>query len=276
MSFMNTEEALERLQRVHCFVLDMDGTFYLDTEILPGSLEFYHAVLGSGRRILFLTNNSSHDRDHYVERLRNMGVPVTQEDIYTSGMATAQYLNRTRPGQRVYLMGNGFLRRELERYGIRIVEEDPDLVVAGFDTTLTYEKLVRTCDYVRAGLPYIATHPDYNCPTRTGFIPDLGAMMALIEASTGRKADFIVGKPYREIVNGMLELTGLRPEELCICGDRLYTDIATGVNAGILSVCVLTGETSETDVESSSVKPDLLVERLGSLVGLMGLEGGKQ
>lgn len=272
MSFTNRAEALARLEKVKCFVLDMDGTFYLDTEIIPGSLEFYHGMLNSGRKILFLTNNSSHDAEHYVERLRNMGVPVEPDMIYTSGMATAQYLNRAYPGAKVYLMGNEFLVREFERYGITMVEDDPDVVVTGFDTTLTYEKLVKTCDFIRAGLPYIATHPDYNCPTRTGFIPDLGAFMALIEASTGRKADYIVGKPYEEIVRGMLEKTGLTREELCICGDRLYTDIATGVNAGILSVCVLTGESSREDVEASSVKPDILVERLYSINGLLGLE----
>jgi ribonucleotide monophosphatase NagD (HAD superfamily) len=169
-------------------------------------------------------------------------------------------------------MGNEFLVREFERYGINLVEDDPDVVVTGFDTSLTYEKLVKTCDFIRAGLPYIATHPDYNCPTRTGFIPDLGAFMALIEASTGRKADYIVGKPYEEIVRGMLEKTGLTHEELCICGDRLYTYIATGVNSGILAVCVLTGESSAEDVETSAVKPDILVERLYSINGLLGLE----
>ena len=252
-------------------MLDMDGTFYLDTTIIPGSLEFYHAVINSGRQILFLTNNSSHDAAHYVNRLRGMGVPVTPEQIYTSGMATCQYLNRVYPGARVFLMGNHFLREEFSRYGIHLVEEKPDLVVAGFDTELTYDKLVKTCDYIRGGLPYIATHPDYNCPTSTGFIPDLGAMMALIQASTGRSADYIVGKPHEEIVRGMLEMTGLEPESLCICGDRLYTDVATGVNAGILSVCVLSGESTEADVEASPIKPDLVVERLYSLNAMMGL-----
>ena len=271
MSWTNSQEAIARLRDVRCFVLDMDGTFYLDTEIIEGSLEFYHAMLASGRQILFLTNNSSHDSEHYVKRLRAMGVPVEEEQIYTSGMATCQYLNREYPGKRVYLLGNEFLARECRRYHIHLVEEDPDLVVAGFDTTLTYEKMVKVCDYVRAGLPYIATHPDFNCPTRTGFIPDLGAIMAFIEASTGRKADFIVGKPHGEIVRGMLEVTGLSPGELCICGDRLYTDIATGVNAGILSVCVLTGETSQEDVEASIVKPDLVLERLVCINSLLGV-----
>ena len=271
MRFMNSPEALERLQKVRCFVLDMDGTFYLDTQIIPGSLEFYHAVLASGRQILFLTNNSSHDATHYVNRLQGMGVPVKPEQIYTSGMATCQYLNRVYPKARVFLMGNHFLREEFQRYGICLVEDNPDLVVAGFDTELTYDKLVKTCDYIRAGLPYIATHPDYNCPTSTGFIPDLGAMMALIEASTGRRADTIVGKPPEAIVRGMLEMTGLEPSALCICGDRLYTDVATGVNAGILSVCVLTGESTEADIASSPVKPDLVVERLHSLTTMMGL-----
>lgn len=271
MRFINSPEAVERLRKARCFVLDMDGTFYLDTTIIPGSLEFYHAVINSGRQILFLTNNSSHDAAHYVNRLRGMGVPATPEQIYTSGMATCQYLNRVYPGARVFLMGNHFLREEFSRYGIHLVEEKPDLVVAGFDTELTYDKLVKTCDYIRGGMPYIATHPDYNCPTSTGFIPDLGAMMALIQASTGRSADYIVGKPHEEIVRGMLEMTGLEPESLCICGDRLYTDVATGVNAGILSVCVLSGESTEADVEASPIKPDLVVERLYSLNAMMGL-----
>ena len=266
MSWTNSAAALARLKDVRCFVLDMDGTFYLEDEILEGSLEFYHQVLASGRRILFLTNNSSHDGAYYVERLRRMQVPVTSDDIYTSGMATCQYLHRAYAGKRVWLMGNDFLRREFMAHGITPVEEDPEVVVVGFDTTLDYAKLTKVCDYVRAGLPYIATHPDYNCPVKNGFIPDLGSFMALIEASTGRKADYIVGKPHGEIVRGMLEMTGLAPEQLCLCGDRLYTDIATGVNNGILSVCVLTGETSPADIEVSTVRPDLVMERLSSIL----------
>jgi len=266
MNFTNTPDNLRRLRDIRCFVLDMDGTFYLGSQLIEGSLRFYDRIYRMGRRILFLTNNSSHNRRYYAEKLQKMGCPATQENIYTSGMATCQYLNRVYPGQTVGLLGNEFLREEFAGYGVPVTEDDPDLVVAGFDTTLEYGKLCRFCDWVREGKPYIATHPDYNCPTETGFIPDLGSFMALIEASTGRKADLVIGKPHREIVRGMLEMTGLPPEALAICGDRLYTDIATGVNHGILSVCVLSGETGQEDLLTSSVHPDLVFDRLENLL----------
>lgn len=266
MKFSNTAENLRRLSEVACFVLDMDGTFYLGNQLLEGSLEFFHRVRGVGKRILFLTNNSSRDGLYYAEKLERMGCPTSSKDIYTSGMATCQYVLRNYSKARVFLLGNEHLAGEFRRYGISLVEDDPQLVVVGYDTTLDYRKMCRVCDFVRAGLPYIATHPDFNCPVESGFEPDIGAIMAFIEASTGRKADRIIGKPYGDIVRGMLEMTSLPPEKLCICGDRLYTDIATGVNHGILSVCVLTGESSPEDIEASSVQPDLVFNRLSDML----------
>jgi HAD superfamily hydrolase (TIGR01450 family) len=257
---------LSLLSRVRCFVLDMDGTFYLEDRPIEGALDFYEAARASGRRVLFLTNNSSKDGRHYVDKLNRMGCPVTQDDVYTSGMATCQMLRREYPGVPVYLLGNESLRGEFERYGIRLCDREPGLVVVGFDTTLDYRKLCAVCDFVRAGLPYIATHPDLNCPTATGFVPDAGAILAFIEASTGRRPDRIVGKPHADIVRGMLEMTGMPPDALCICGDRLYTDIATGVNNGILSVCVLSGETTRKDLAASAVQPDLVFTRLGDMI----------
>jgi len=144
--------------------------------------------------------------------------------------------------------------------------DHPDYVLIGFDTTLTYAKLTRVCDLVRAGLPYIATHPDFNCPTETGFIPDIGATIAYVQASTGRRPDVVIGKPNEGIVDAALARTGLRREALAMVGDRLYTDIATGARFGMTSILVLTGEASRADAEAFDPKPDLIVERLSSLI----------
>ena len=177
------------------------------------------------------------------------------------------YILKNYPGKKVSLLGNEFLAEEFRKNGILLDFEHPDIVCVGFDTTLDYAKLCVVCDHIRAGLPYVATHPDFNCPVENnGYIPDIGAIMALIEASTGRKADVIIGKPYRHIIEALMGLTGLEPEELCICGDRLYTDIATGINSGILSVCVLTGEASEEDIQTTEFKPDIVLDRLVDIV----------
>jgi HAD superfamily hydrolase (TIGR01450 family) len=138
-------------------------------------------------------------------------------------------------------------------------------VLAGYDNTLTYQKLVEVCDYVRAGLPYIATHPDFNCPVEGGFEPDLGSFMALIEASTGRKADRVAGKPEVELILSAQKRLGAERNEIAMCGDRLYTDIAAGKKHGLLSILVLSGEAKEEDIPKAAYKPDIVVPKLSSL-----------
>lgn len=251
-----------RLRAVRCFLLDMDGTFYLGENLLPGSMPFIGKLRETGRDFLFLTNNSSHDGEYYVARLGRMGLSVEKRQVFTSGQATALYLKAHFPGKTVFLLGNEYLRREMEGLGVRIEPEHPDMVVAGFDTTLDYAKMCRVCDLVRAGLPFVATHPDFNCPTESGFIPDIGAILAFIEASTGRRPDAVVGKPNAPIVESILRHTGLRKEELAMVGDRLYTDIRTGLDHGILSILVLTGETAEEDVKHTPYRPDLVFPSL--------------
>ncbi len=254
---------------VKCFLLDMDGTFYLGDRILPGSLEFIDAVLKSGRDYLFLTNNSSHNALYYVERLKRMGLSVGREKILTSGEATACKAAALYPGKRAYVLGNDYLHAELREGGIEIDQVSPDYVIVGYDTTLDYKKMTEVCDFVRAGLPYVATHPDFNCPTETGFVPDIGAIMAFIEASTGRKADLIVGKPHAGIVEAALQRTGLKNHQLAMCGDRLYTDVETGIRHGMLSVLVLSGETTKEMAAASDTRPDLTLERLADLIGML-------
>ncbi len=255
-----------RLENIRCFMRDMDGTFYLGDRLLEGSLDFLEAARRTGRTVLFLTNNSSKSADVYVQKLRRMGVGEPFLNVLTSGQAAGRYVLRAFPGKRAFLLGNDMLRAELEGMGVQIDNDHADYVLIGYDTTLDYAKMTMVCDYVRAGLPYVATHPDFNCPTETGFAPDIGAIIAFIEASANRRPDVIIGKPYSGIVEEALRVTGLQKEQLAMVGDRLYTDIATGVNFGMTSILVLTGEATLADVETSPVKPHLIFERLSSMI----------
>lgn len=257
------------LKDVKCFLLDMDGTFYLGGKLIEGSLDFIDRVRATGRDFLFLTNNSSHNASFYVQKLAKMGLGIDRKRVLTSGEATCDKLNALYPGKRVFLLGNEFLAEELGEAGIAVDAEHPDMVVIGFDTTLDYDKLWRACDLVRAGLPYVATHPDFNCPTETGFMPDIGAIMAFIEASTGRRPDLIVGKPHPGIVEAALRRTGLRVDQLAMVGDRLYTDIETGRRSGMLSILVMSGETTEEMLSASETKPDLKFGRLSDMIPLL-------
>ena len=258
--------AARLLRNVRCFLLDMDGTFYLGERLLAGSLEFLEKLGQTGRKALFLTNNSSKDAETYARKLERMGVRPPFLNVYTSGQAAGHYALEFLAGKRAFLLGNDALRRELLALGVPVDDANPEYVLIGFDTTLTYDKLTRACDLVRAGFPYIATHPDFNCPTEQGFIPDIGAIIAFIEASAGRRPDVIVGKPNRGIVDGALRITGARAAECAMVGDRLYTDIATGVNFGMTAILVLSGEAAREDIDRSDVKPHLVFETLADMI----------
>jgi HAD superfamily hydrolase (TIGR01450 family) len=253
------------LADVRGFLLDMDGTVYLGDRLIEGADVFLRRVAQSGRSAQFLTNNSSRNAAHYQQKLARMGIEVRREQILTSGQAAADVIKRLYPGARVWVLGNDYLKEELAEHGVTVVDSRPDVVLAGYDNTLTYRKLCEFCDYVRAGLPYIATHPDFNCPVDGGFEPDLGSMMALVEASTGRKADRIAGKPEEDLVLLAQRRGGHARERLCMCGDRLYTDIAFGKRHGMLTVLVLTGEAKREDIAAAQHPPDIVVEGLGAL-----------
>ena len=257
------------IQDVRCFLLDMDGTFYLGENLIPGSLDFIRRVEETGRDFLFLTNNSSHNADFYVQRLKRMGLNVGREKVLTSGEATAAVLKETYPGKRAFVLGNEFLLEEMREAGVNVDQTDPEIVVVGYDTTLDYKKMTAVCDFVRAGLPYIATHPDFNCPTETGFAPDIGAIMAFIEASTGRRADRVVGKPHTGIVQAALRRTGLAAGQMAMVGDRLYTDVETGLKSGMLSILVMSGETTPEMLAAYPHKPDLVFDRLAEMIPLL-------
>lgn len=257
------------LKDVKCFLLDMDGTFYLGERLLDGSLDFIDAVVKSGRDFLFLTNNSSRNAQYYVEKLHRMGLDVPAEKVLTSGQATAMKCVQLYPGQRAFVLGNPYMCEELRQGGVQIDQEHPDYVIIGYDTTLDYAKMTAVCDWVRAGLPYVASHPDFNCPTETGFAPDIGAIMAFIEASTGRRPDLIVGKPHGGIVEAALQRTGLTADEMAMVGDRLYTDVETGLRHGMTAILVLSGETTPEMAAQSETKPDYTFGRLADMIPLL-------
>ena len=216
-------------------------------------------------RSLFKINNSLQNTKHVDEALVDL-FGVKHAIFMTSGHAAAHYLTERFPEGKGYLLGNDVLRAELEAMGLVFTEDDPDYVLVAFDTTLDYAKLCKVCDFIRYGKPYIATHPDFNCPTETGFIPDMGAIMAFIEASTGRKADVILGKPYGGIVREAQMRTGYDLAEMAMVGDRLYTDVATGVNHGMTGILVLSGEATMKDVEESDVQPHLIFNKLADMI----------
>ncbi len=231
----------DKLKKVKCFLLDMDGTIYLENEVFEGAIEAVERMRKQAR-VLFLTNNCSSSRADYENKLNRLGFNVTKDDIFTAGNATAEYLNHDYAGKRVFLFGTPSLFEEFREAGINVVEENPDLVVLSFDIYFDYPRLEKLCRFIREGVPYIATHPDINCPTSYGYKPDVGSFIALVEKSTGVSPLTVCGKPNRPIGESIERLLGLKSNEIAMFGDRLATDIRFAINNGFVSTFVLTGE----------------------------------
>ena len=251
------------------YIFDMDGTIYLGGRVFDFAVRFIENLRKSGRRVLFFTNNASHTTEFYLEKLTRLGFSPAPSEIMTSGDVTAEFLLRHRAGKQVYLVGTDELVENFKSRGISLSDgagKTCDIVVTSFDTSLTYEKLDNACRFVRNGAEYLSTHPDFNCPTEDGFIPDSGAIAAFVTASTG-KAPTYFGKPYAETVQMIEEATGVDRGEMCIFGDRLYTDIALGRRHGVCSVLVLSGETTEADVEAADAcdRPDYVFPSLSEV-----------
>jgi len=255
----------KNLQSIQLFLLDMDGTFYLGDRLISGALEFMSFLTDQKIDYLFITNNSSKNASLYGKKIRYLGFNVPDEKIFTSGEATAIFIKKHFSDHRIFLVGTDALREEFLQAEIELTDKDPQAVVLGFDTTITYKKIWKICDLIRAGLPFIATHPDLNCPTETGYMPDTGSFIALIEASTGRKPDVIVGKPNPFMVESVVSKTGVNVNRIAVIGDRLYTDIALG-QTGLTTILTLSGESTETDISSSPYQPDFVVRDLRELL----------
>lgn len=271
MAFVNPDPKV--IAEKDLYVFDMDGTIYLGYNVFPFAIRFINNLRAAGKRVLFFTNNASHTTDFYVQKLTKLGFSPTKEEIMTSGDVTIEFLKRHRPGKSVYLVGTDELVENFRESGINMLtgeEESADIVITSFDTTLTYHKMDMACRLIRGGAEYLSTHPDFNCPTETGFIPDSGAIAAFVTASTGKKPTYF-GKPYRETVEMIGEATGVSLDKMCIFGDRLYTDIAVGKRHGITAVLVYSGETTPEDVEAAAEadKPDYAYPSLDDVDKLM-------
>ena len=249
------------------FLLDMDGTIYFDQELFDGTLDFLDYVESIGGRAMYLTNNSSKSVLKYIEKLGSMGIHAEEKDFTTSAQATALYLLKTHKEDLLYVFGTNALKEELKRYGLNItdkLQDDIKCLVMGFDTELCFQKLEDACILLNRGVDYIATNPDWVCPTWYGYVPDCGSISQILNTATKRMPKFI-GKPQPEMALLAVEKTGFKKEETLLMGDRLYTDIACGVNAGISTVFVLSGEGTMEDVETSEQKPEFIFQNIREL-----------
>lgn len=300
----STERALrELLQKIRLFVLDMDGTIYLSNRLFDFTMPFLKKLDATGRKHCFFTNNSSKNQQDYLNKLSAMGIPVVPEQVFLSTQVIIEEMQRIHPHDTFYIVGTPNLVEAFRKAGLRLYDdiasagsgtssgggfayEDassvmgaesaagrrPDVVILGFDTTLTYEKLARACKYLRHGAAYYGVNMDYNCPVDDNgvidYIPDCGSIAKLIERSTGRFPDFY-GKPSRHALNYIIRHTGFKEEEIAIVGDRIYTDIAIANGTKALSIMVLTGETQIPDLEQYDYRPDIILPSLAQITELL-------
>ena len=262
------------LKDLRCLVLDMDGTIYLGNRPIgdmAGTLAFLRE---RGIRLCYFTNNSSKNAEDYVKKLTALGLYDERDIVYTSAMATISYLRAHHPEKRVYLLSTPTVRETFLEGGIPLSDgEGADIVVLAYDTTLTFEKLRIANELLARGALYIATHPDLVCPTEDIPMPDVGSFIKLLEASSGRTPDLVIGKPNSLAGEAILRAVGTTAEETAMAGDRLYTDIRFGINAGFHSILVLSGETTAEMAAASDVHPELILPSLHALRELLSKEG---
>ena len=254
---------MESLKNKKLFLLDMDGTIYLDNNLFDGTTDFLDYVKKIGGKYMFLTNNSSKSVDKYIEKLASLGIKSQKDDFFTSTDATIVDLEK-RNYHKIYAFGTDSFKEQLSGAGLPItdkLEDDIDCLCMGYDTSLNYQKLEDACILLGRGVDYIATNPDLVCPTWYGFVPDCGSVSEMLYNATKRRPTFI-GKPQPTMALLAMEKTGFTPEETVLIGDRLYTDIACGVNAGINTIFVLSGEGTMEDLEKSETKPTYVYDHI--------------
>ena len=226
-------------------------------------MELLSTLRATGRQYLSMTNNSSKSVEDYVTKLGKLGIAATREDFMTSSQATAFYLHKHHEGQKLYVCGTESLKEELSMEGFTVTTDvnETECIVMGFDTELTFQKLhdVSYLLLTRPNLPYIATNPDYVCPTEFGSVPDCGSVCDMIYNAT-KKRPVVIGKPSPLMPQLAMEKLGISREETCVVGDRIYTDVKSGLNAGITGILVLSGETTREILEASEDKPHLVLE----------------
>ena len=257
---------MDRLKQIKLFLLDMDGTIYLDNNLFDGTTDFLDYVKSIGGRYIFLTNNSSKSVDKYIEKLNGMGISAGKNDFLTSTDATVEYLKKEN-FKKIYAFGTESFKDQLRNSGLNITDEivsGIDCLCMGYDTELTYKKLEDACILLNEDIAYIATNPDWVCPTRYGYAPDCGSVSEMLARATGKKPKFI-GKPEPAMAELAMKMTGFDISQTAIMGDRLYTDIASGVNAGINTIYVLSGEGTKDDIDKYHITPDYVFENIRAL-----------
>ncbi len=259
------------LKQKRLFLLDMDGTLYLDDHLFDNCLNFLNQIKAIGGRYVFLTNNSSKSVEDYVKKLNRIGIPADAEDFFTSTMAACVYLKEHYKGKKLYALGTRSFKDELIKNGFPVtdrLEEDVDGLLMGFDTELTFQKLEDACILLGRGVPYWATNPDWVCPTAYGYVPDCGSISEALYNATKRRPYFI-GKPQPDMALLAMQKFGYAKEETVMIGDRIYTDIACGVNAGISTILVFSGETTREDWEKSDIKPEYTFENISEIYSII-------
>ena len=249
-------------------IFDQDGTIYLGSRLIPGAAETIARLRANGTRTIFLSNNPTKTREQYAEKLTRLGIPTDVDDIVNSSYVMVQWLKENTPGAFLYVIGEAAITGELKEAGFILSEkpEEVGVVVASFDRTFDYHKLQVAFDAINAGARFVATNPDRYCPTPTGGEPDCAAIIAALEACTGVTCDPVVGKPSPIMVRTIMEKLDLPPRDCLMVGDRLETDIRMGIEAGMDTCLVLTGDADQEKLEKSGLKPTMVLESIAGLL----------
>jgi len=253
------------LNDIDVLFIDLDGTVYLEDTLITGSKEFIETMENSGKKLYFLSNNSSKDKTQYIDKLRRFNISVDENKIILSTDGLLNFLKNKRI-KSVYVVGTKALVNQIERCGIEVSMTSPEYVIIGYDTELTYEKLANANLLINMGIEMLATHCDIVCPTPHGSIPDVGAILKLLEITTGKTPKVTFGKPNASMISHILDSHNIPPERAAIIGDRLYTDMKLAENTGIKSILVLSGETTRDDVQNTDVHIDLIVSSLKAFI----------
>ena len=265
------QKTKEMLRGIRHVALDMDGTIYMGSTLFPFTIPFLERLKQMGITYSFLTNNPSRSIDAYLQKLEHMGIHATEKEIYNTTIATIDYIRSHYPeARKLFLLGTPSMTEQFLKAGFVSTADDPDdvpdIVVAAFDMTLTYSRACRAAWWIKQGLPYIATNPDFVCPTNERTIlVDCGSICRMLETAGARKPDITLGKPDPNMLLGIQQQMGLRAEEICMVGDRIYTDIAMAYNAGAVGCLVLSGETTMEVAREAPRQPDLIARDIQQL-----------
>lgn len=260
------------IKKKKLFLFDMDGTIYHENCLFPSVTELTNLMIKTHKKYAFITNNSSKSVSDYVIKLSNMGIQVNRDNFVTSTMIAAEYINDNYQNKIVFCVGTKSFVSELKSYGVKTstsLIDNPEVVLVGYDTELTYAKLWDASLLLKnSNIPFLATNVDLRCPVSFGFVPDCGSICEVLSNTSNRLPTYL-GKPSRSMVDIAMKRFGINVDETIVIGDRLYTDIACGINAGVSTAVVLTGETKISDVDKSDYRPDYVFESVSDILSIL-------